>query len=208
MTHVSVIDHPLISDKLTRLRDKDAPFFTFRNLVREIATILAVQSSFHCSLKETPVETPLESTAGKILAREIVIVPILRAGLGMVEGFLSIFPGAKISFLGVYRDEETLKPVAYYKNIQASVGEAEIFLLDPMLATGGSAEYCLSLIKKHGGKNITLVTIISAPEGIAHIHETHPDVRIVTACVDRELNDDGYILPGLGDAGDRLNGTI
>jgi uracil phosphoribosyltransferase len=208
MTHVSVIDHPLISDKLTRLRDKDAPFFTFRNLVREIATILAVQSSFHCSLKETNVETPLESTAGKILAREIVIVPILRAGLGMVEGFLSIFPGAKVSFLGVYRDEDTLKPVAYYKNIQASIGEAEIFLLDPMLATGGSAEYCLSLIKKHGGKNITLVTIISAPEGIAHIHETHPDVKIVTACVDRELNDDGYILPGLGDAGDRLNGTI
>ena len=207
MKSISVIEHPLVSDKLSRLRDKHTPFHIFRNLIREVSTILAIESSTGCSLKEITVETPLEKTPGKILANDVVIVPILRAGLGMVDGFLGIFPTAKVSHLGVYRDEDTLKPVAYYKSIPSPLESAEIFLLDPMLATGGSADYCLSLIKRHGGKKITLVTIISAPEGIEHIQQTHPDVIIVTACVDRKLNEHGYILPGLGDAGDRLNGT-
>lgn len=208
MKPIFVTEHPLINDKITRLRDKETPFYVFRNLIREVSTILAVESSRECSLQEVVVETPLEKTAGKKLANEVVIIPILRAGLGMVDGFLSIFPNAKVSHLGVYRDEDTLKPVAYYKSLHNTLETAEIFLLDPMLATGGSAEYCLSLIKKHGWKNITLVTIISAPEGIELIQKEHPDVKIVTACVDRELNSNGYILPGLGDAGDRLNGTL
>ncbi len=208
MKPIFVTEHPLISDKITRLRDKDTPFHVFRSLIREVATILAVESSRECTLEEASVQTPLETTTGKKLANEVVIVPILRAGLGMVDGFLSIFPTAKVSHLGVYRDEDTLKPVAYYKSLHNTLETAEIFLLDPMLATGGSADYCLSLIKKHGWKNITLVTIISAPEGIALIQKDHPDVKIVTACVDRELNSNGYILPGLGDAGDRLNGTL
>lgn len=208
MKPIFVTEHPLISDKITRLRDKDTPFHVFRSLIREVSTILAVESSRGCSLEEIQVQTPLETTTGKKLANEVVIVPILRAGLGMVEGFLSIFPNAKVSHLGVYRDEDTLKPVAYYKSLHNTLETAEIFLLDPMLATGGSADYCLSLIKKHGWKNITLVTIISAPEGIALIQKEHPDVKIITAWVDRELNKNGYILPGLGDAGDRLNGTL
>lgn len=208
MNNVNVVNHPLVYDKISKLRNKNTTVQDFRQLIREISTILAVAATTDYCLKEISIETPLEITTGKVLARDPVLIPILRAGLGMVEGFLNILPQAKIGYLGVYRDESTLRPIAYYNNIPSNLEHCEIFVLDPMLATGGSANYCLSLIKQQGGTNIALVTIVSAPEGIEHLKQHHPDVNIITASVDRELNGHGYILPGLGDAGDRLNGTL
>ncbi len=208
MSKVQVVNHPLILDKLSRLRDKTTNTPQFRQLVRQVSTILAVEATVHCILSEMTIATPFEPITGHCLKNEIVLLPILRAGLGMVDGFLDLLPDAKIGYLGVYRDEATLQPVTYYQNFPQNLNQAEIFVLDPMLATGGSANYCLSQIKAHGGQNITLVTIVSAPEGVALINQNHPDVRIVTASLDRGLNGHGYIVPGLGDAGDRLNGTI
>jgi len=208
MENVHIVEHPLIRDKISRLRDKQTDMQQFRLLIQQVSIILAVESTMHCPLMEIAVETPLEGTTGHKISREFVLIPILRAGLGMVQGFLSIVPKAKIGYLGIYRNESTLEPVAYYKNLPEKLDHAEIFVLDPMLATGGSGVYGLSLIKQHGGKNITLVTIVSAPEGVERVITNHPDVKIVTASYDRELNGHGYILPGLGDAGDRLNGTF
>jgi uracil phosphoribosyltransferase len=208
MENVRVVEHPLIRDKISRLRDKQTDTQQFRQLIQEVSIILAVNATIHSPLNEITVETPLETTTGFRIGSDIVLIPILRAGLGMVQGFLSIVPEAKIGYLGVYRNESTLEPVAYYKNLPSNLDHSEIFVLDPMLATGGSAVYGLSLIKQHGGNNITLVTIVSAPEGVKRVITKHPDVKIVTASCDRELNGHGYILPGLGDAGDRLNGTF
>lgn len=208
MNNLKIINHPLVLDKITRLRNHATRTQEFRQFISQISAILAVESTAHCALEEQTVATPLERMTGHKISKDTVLLPILRAGLGMVDGFLSLVPDAKIGYLGVYRNEETLKPVTYYKNLPGNLDQAEIFILDPMLATGGSANYCLSIVKEHGGQNITLVTIVSAPEGVENVIQNHPDVRIVTASLDRELNGHGYILPGLGDAGDRLNGTF
>lgn len=208
MSNVQVVNHPLILDKLSRLRDRTTGTQQFRQLVHQVSTILAVEATTNCHLSEMTITTPFEPIVGHRLKHEIVLLPILRAGLGMVDGFLDLLPDAKIGYLGVYRDESTLQPVTYYRNFPKNLDRAQIFVLDPMLATGGSANYCLSQIKAHGGQNITLVTIVSAPEGVMLINQTHPDVSIVTASLDRGLNGHGYIVPGLGDAGDRLNGTV
>lgn len=208
MLNFHLVNHPLAVDKVTRLRDKHTSTASFRHLIHELSMILAVEATSHCRLNAIELETPLEKTAGKIIAHHISLIPILRAGLGMTQAFLDLMPDAQVGYLGVARNETTLQPQAYYEKLPPQLDQAEIFVLDPMLATGGSANYCLSLIKKHGGKNITLVTIISAPEGVHLIRQKHPEVTIVTASLDRELNKHGYILPGLGDAGDRLNGTF
>ena len=208
MSNIQVVNHPLIQDKISRLRDKRTETKEFRQLIKQVSIILAVESTIHCPLIKINVATPLEEMRGHRIGNDFVLLPILRAGLGMIDGFLSLVPDSKIGYLGVNRNEETLKPVAYYKNLPANIDQAEIFVLDPMLATGGSANYCLSIVKEHGGKNITLVTIVSAPEGVENVIQNHPDVKIVTASLDRQLNEHGYILPGLGDAGDRLNGTF
>ena len=208
MNDIHVVNHPLMLDKISQLRNKETGAPEFRQLIQQVSTILAVESTAHCHLEETTVATPLEITTGHRISRDIVLIPVLRAGLGMVDGFLNLLPGAKIGYLGVYCNEKTLEPVTYYENLPDKLDRAEVFVLDPMLATGGSANYCLSLIKKHGGQNITLVTIISSPDGVENINQNHPGIKIVTGCLDRELNGHGYILPGLGDAGDRLNGTF
>ena len=208
MKNFRVMKHPLIQDKISRLRDSKTGTGLFRRLIRELSILLAVESTTQCRLKEVTVESPLETTTGQRINTDIVLIPILRAGLGMLDGFIELTPDARVGYLGVYRNEETLEPVAYYENMPPGLENSEIFVLDPMLATGGSAAYCLSLVKKQGGKNISLVTIVSAPQGIDHVKEKHPDVKIIAASVDRELNEHGYILPGLGDAGDRLNGTF
>lgn len=208
MEHLQIVSHPLVSDKISRLRDKNVTPHDFRRVLQEVSVVLAVEATVHLPLKEIALETPLEKTTGKMLANDIVLIPILRAGLGMLNGFLNIITNARIGYLGVYRNEETLEPVTYYANLPTGIEHSEIYLLDPMLATGGSADFCLALIKKNGGKNITMVTLVSAPEGIAVIHKNHPEVKIITASLDRALNDKGYILPGLGDAGDRFNATI
>jgi len=208
MSHIKIVSHPLVLDKITRLRNNKTGSSEFRQFIQQISTILAVESTAHCPLEEQTVATPLETMTGHRIGKDIVLIPILRAGLGMVDGFLSLLPDAKIGYLGVYRNEQTLQPVIYYKNLPGNLDQAEIFVLDPMLATGGSANFCLSIVKEHGGQHITLVTIVSAPEGVESVNQIHPDVKIVTASLDRELNGHGYILPGLGDAGDRLNGTF
>jgi uracil phosphoribosyltransferase len=208
MNNVHLVKHPLLLDKVSRLRDKETGAQEFRQLTKEISIMLAVEATRHFPLSEIKIATPMESITAHRINSDIVLLPILRAGLGMVEGFLNLLPMAKIGYLGVHRNEKTLAPEFYYQNFPKNLDRAEIFVLDPMLATGGSANYCLSLIKEHGGRNMTIVTIISAPEGMEHVSQDHPDVRIVTASVDRELNEYGYILPGLGDAGDRLNGTF
>lgn len=208
MKNVYIANHPLIHDKITWLRDKNTGSKKFRQLIQELSIILAVEATSRSRLKEIEVEGPLEKTTGHRLNNDIVLVPILRAGLGMVNGFMRLMPDAKIGYLGVYRNETTLEPVAYYENLPSLLEKAATFVLDPMLATGGTAAYCLSLIKKQGGKQLSLITVLSAPEGIEHVTEKHPDVKIITGSVERELNEHGYILPGLGDAGDRLNGTF
>lgn len=207
MGHLQIINHPLASDKLSRIRNKNLDVHEFRRLVQELSIMLAIEATAQCRLIELRLETPLEETTGQVLAREIVLVPILRAGLGMLDGFLSVLPSTKVGYLGIFRDETSLAPVSYYTNLPNELQPTEIFVLDPMLATGGSADYCLSLIKNHGGTDITFVSLIAAPEGVVLLHRNHPDVRIITASLDRTLNEKGYILPGLGDAGDRLNGT-
>lgn len=207
MRNCYLVNHALAIDKVTRLRDRHTTTASFRQLIHELSIILAVEATSHCRLQATELETPLEKTMGKIIAHPISLIPILRAGLGMTQAFLNLIPSAQVGYLGVARNEATLQPQAYYEKLPPHLDQAEIFVLDPMLATGGSADYCLSLIKKHGGQQITLVTIISAPEGVALLGRYHPDVKIITASLDRELNKHGYILPGLGDAGDRLNGT-
>jgi len=207
MKQVQLVKHPLVCDKISKLRDQRTGAQDFRRLLHELSIIIAVEATAHSPLKEITVETPLEKTTGKVLSKGVVLIPILRAGLGMLNGFLEIIENAKVGYLGVHRDESTLKPVAYYENLPPHLENSEIFVLDPMLATGGSAAHCLSLIKKSGGHQIALVTLCSAPEGVQFVKGQHPDVRIITASLDRGLNGNGYILPGLGDAGDRLNGT-
>ena len=208
MSKVYVFDHPLIQHKTALLRSKDTNTKDFRQLVTEIATLMTYEATRELPLKEVEVETPLEKCTLKMLdGEDIAIVPILRAGLGFVDGMLSLVPNAKVGFIGMYRDPETHKPVEYYCKLPDDIEKRWSFVVDPMLATGGSAVDAISAVKARGGKNIKFMCIIAAPEGIEVLQAAHPDVDIYIAAKDRQLNDHAYILPGLGDAGDRIYGT-
>ncbi len=204
-----IMDHPLIQHKLSILRDVNTGTKEFKELVDEIATLIAYEATRDLPLAETKVQTPIEVATTKVLAgKKLAVVPILRAGLGMVSGMLNLIPAAKIGHIGLYRDPKTLEPVEYYCKLPSDIEERQIFVVDPMLATGGSASAAIGFIKKHGGKSIKLMCILAAENGIEKIQQDHPDVQIYCAAVDERLNDHGYICPGLGDAGDRLFGTL
>lgn len=208
VNRVIVMDHPLIKHKLTFIRDKNTGPKEFRELVKEVAMLMAYEVTRDLPLEDIEIETPLTKTTSQVIAgKKLGIVPILRAGLGMVEGLLNLLPAAKVGHIGLYRDPETLKPVEYYCKLPSDVAERDLIVLDPMLATGGSATAAISFLKDRGAKSIKLVNLIAAPEGIRAVAEAHPDVEIFVAAVDEKLNDHGYIVPGLGDAGDRLFGT-
>ena len=208
MSKVIVIDHPLVQHKLSILRDRETGTKEFRELVEELAILLAYEVTRDLPLKETTVETPVATARVKTLAgKKLGVVPILRAGLGMVDGVLALLPAAKVGHIGLYRDPATLRPVDYYCKLPSDISERDIIIVDPMLATGGSAVAAINAIKRHGCRNIKLVCLIAAPEGIEAVRKEHDDVDIYLACVDEYLNDHGYIVPGLGDAGDRLFGT-
>ena len=206
--NVHILDHPLIRHKVAIIRDKNTNTKQFREIVAEIATLMAYDSFKDVPTQELEVETPLEKTK-QIVVKEnsIALVPILRAGLGMVEGVLTLFPAAKVGHIGLYRDEETLEPHEYYCKLPKNIEEKVVMVLDPMLATGGSASAALTMLKEHGCKKIKLLSIIAAPDGIEKLAKEHPDVEIYVSTLDRCLNENGYILPGLGDAGDRIFGT-
>jgi uracil phosphoribosyltransferase len=207
MTNVFVIDHPVIQTKLTELRDFTADHSRFRTLLDEIAMLMTYEVTRDWPTRPRPVQTPMERMTGKILARKVTLVPILRAGLGMADGVLKILPEARMGHLGVRRNEETLEPIAYYQKLPPDIAETEVLLIDPMLATGGSAVAAVDFLLKANVKNMKFVCLVAAPEGIAALHQHHPDVPIYCAAIDRQLNEKGYILPGLGDAGDRIFGT-
>lgn len=208
MGKVYVFDHPLIQHKLTYIRDKNTSTKEFRELVDEVATLMAFEITRDLPLQEVEIETPITKTKTKVLAgRNIGIVPILRAGIGMVDGVLKLIPTAKVGHIGLYRDPETLKPVEYYVKLPTDVAERDFILVDPMLATGGSAVEAINSLKSRGAKHIKFMCLIASPEGVKTIQEAHPDVDIYIASLDEKLNDHGYIVPGLGDAGDRLFGT-
>lgn len=206
--NVTYMTHPLIKHKISRLRDKNTGTNEFRKLVEEIAMLEGFEALKDLPLKDVEIETPLETCMTPMIAgRKLAIVPILRAGLGMVEGILSLVPSAKIGHIGLYRDEETFEPHEYYCKLPSPIEERTIVVCDPMLATGGSAIDAITMIKKHGGKNIKFMCIIAAPEGVKKLSEAHPDVQIYVGNLDRCLNENAYICPGLGDAGDRIFGT-
>ena len=208
MSKVYVFDHPLIQHKTAILRDKATTTKDFRQLVTEIATLMTYEATRDLPLREVEVETPLEKCTLKMLdGEDIAIVPILRAGLGFVDGMLSLVPNAKVGFIGMYRDPETHNPIEYYCKLPDDIEKRWAFVVDPMLATGGSAVDAINAVKARGGKKITFMCIIAAPEGIEVLQKAHPDVDIYIAAKDRQLNDNAYILPGLGDAGDRIYGT-
>lgn len=208
MGNVKVLDHPLIQHKLTFIRDVSTGTKEFRELVDEVATLMAFEITRHLQLQEVTVETPVGPAKSNTLAgKKLGIVPILRAGLGMSDGILKLIPAAKVGHVGLYRDPETLKPVEYYVKLPSDVSEREFIVVDPMLATGGSAVEAITSLKKRGANNIKLMCLIAAPEGVEIVHEEHPDVDIYLASLDEKLNEKGYIVPGLGDAGDRLFGT-
>ncbi len=202
-----VLNHPLLHRDLTILRDRRTPMPLFRTTLDRCSRLLASEVSGDLKTRPVSVQTPLARAAGVKLERNVVLIPILRAGLGMVEGFLGVFPDAKVGHVGLYRDEDSLQPVEYYFNIPNPVKEGIIYVLDPMLATGGSAVAAISALKRKGGKEIRLVSLLAAPEGIRNVNRSHPGVCVFTCSVDRKLNERGYIVPGLGDAGDRLFGT-
>ena len=206
--NVHVLDHPLIQHKLAIIRNKDTDTKQFRDIVKELATLMAYESFKDVPTQEIMVETPLETTAQTVVKENsIAIVPILRAGLGMVDGILSLFPAAKVGHIGLYRDEETLEPQEYYCKLPTNIEQKVVMVVDPMLATGGSACDAITMLKKRGCDKIKLLSIIAAPEGAKKVAQAHPDVDVFIATLDRCLNEHGYILPGLGDAGDRIFGT-
>ncbi len=207
LPNVIVIDHPVIQTKLTELRDFSADHRKFRALLDEIASLMVYEVTRDWPTKPRPVQTPLEKTMGSVLARQVTLVPILRAGLGMADGVLRLLPEARLGHLGVYRDEQTLEPVPYYQKLPPDIAGTEVLLIDPMLATGGSGSAAISFLKKAGVTSMRFVCLVAAPEGIQAVHRQHPEVPIYCAAIDRQLNDKGYILPGLGDAGDRIFGT-
>jgi uracil phosphoribosyltransferase len=205
---VVLVDHPLVAHKLRHLRDETTDTKRFRELVVEIATLLCYEATRDLPLESVVIRTPLEETvAQEVRGKKVAVIPILRAGLGMVEGLTNLLPSARVGFIGMYRDHDTLQPVQYYANVPGNLDERLVLVLDPMLATGGSAAEAVSILKDRGARTIRLLSLVAAPEGIRYLRERHPDVGVVVAAVDRELNERGYILPGLGDAGDRLFGT-
>lgn len=204
----TVLDHPLIQHKLAHLRARRSPKKLFRELVDEITTLMAYEVTRDLPLREVSVRTPLERTTGrKIRGKKLVVVPILRAGLGMVDAVIRLIPGARVGHVGLFRDEETLEPVTYYFKIPPSPGERSFIVVDPMLATGGSASEAVRLLKEAGAGSVRFMCIVAAPEGVEALSRAHPDLPIFAAALDRELNRNGFIVPGLGDAGDRLFGT-
>lgn len=205
---VTVFDHPLIKHKLSILRMKQTGTKQFKEIVTELSMLMGYEVTRDLGLEEMPIETPICKTTGYTLAgKKIALVPILRAGLGMVDGMLSLLPAAKVGHIGLYRDPETYEPVEYYCKLPSDIEKREVIVLDPMLATGGSASAAIDFLKKRGAKHIKLVNIIAAPEGVEYVKSHHPDVDIFVASVDEKLNEHKYIVPGLGDAGDRLFGT-
>ncbi len=208
MGKFTVLNHPLIQHKLTIIRKKDTGTNEFRQIVGEIGGLMVYEMTRDLPLKNVEIETPIGKTTQKELAgKKLVIVPILRAGLGMVDGVLQMIPSAKVGHIGMYRDEETLKPHEYFFKMPQDIEERDVIIVDPMLATGGSANMAIEALKKRGAKNIRLAVLVAAPEGEKNIQEAHPDVDIYAAAEDEKLMDNGYIFPGLGDAGDRLFGT-
>ena len=208
MAEVHVLDHPLIQHKLAILRSKDTPVKEFRELVGEIAGLMCYEATRKLPLKEVEVETPVATAKCRMLSgKKLAIVPVLRAGLGMVDQMVALIPSAKIGHIGLYRDPETHKPVEYYCKLPEDIESRQVFVVDPMLATGGSAVAAINFLKQHGCKNIIMMNIIGAPEGVAAVQKAHPDVEIYLAALDEKLNENAYIVPGLGDAGDRIFGT-
>ena len=206
--NITIFEHPLIKHKISLLRDKNTGTNEFRKLVEEIAMLEGFEAMCDLEVQDVEIETPIEKCMTPMIAgRKLAVVPILRAGLGMVSGILALVPTAKVGHIGMYRDEETLEPHEYYCKLPDPISERLIVVTDPMLATGGSGVEAVDFIKQHGGKNIKFLCIIAAPEGVKRFHETHPDVQLYVGCLDRELNKDAYICPGLGDAGDRIFGT-
>lgn len=208
MGKFEVLDHPLIQHKLTIIREKNCGTKVFREMVNEISTLMAYEVSRDMPLKDIQIETPIAKSTQKTLAgKKVAIVPILRAGLGMVDGFLNMIPAAKVGHVGMYRDEKTLKPVEYFVKLPSDISQRQLFVVDPMLATGGSAIMAMDMLKKRGASNIKFMCLVAAPEGVKALRDAHPDIDVYTAALDDHLNEDGYIVPGLGDAGDRLFGT-
>ncbi|MBL4932686.1 MULTISPECIES: uracil phosphoribosyltransferase [Clostridium] len=208
MSKVTQINHPLIQHKLALIRSKDTGSKDFRELVEEVSMLMAYEVTRDLQTEFVEIETPICKTKHQVLSgKKLAVVPILRAGLGMVDGMLKLIPAAKVGHIGLYRDEETLKPVEYFCKLPQDIAERDIMVVDPMLATGGSAADALTLLKEKGARSLKLVCLISAPEGIKYVQEAHPDVDIYVSSIDERLNENGYIVPGLGDAGDRLFGT-
>ena len=208
MNKVVITDHPLIQHKLTLMRKTSTGSKDFRELLTEITMLMGYEVTKDLQLRDVEIETPIQKTMAKELdGKKLAIVPILRAGIGMVDGFISLIPAAKVGHIGLYRDPETCEPVEYYCKLPQDIGEREVFLVDPMLATGGSATAAIELLRARGAKNIRMINLVAAPEGIAAVHEKYPEVNIYVASVAEKLNDHKYIVPGLGDAGDRLFGT-
>ena len=208
MEKVHILDHPLLQHKLTILRDENTGVKDYRQVVSEIATLMCYEATRDLPMEEVEIKTPITTAKFKTIAgKKLAIVPVLRAGLGMVDGILTLIPSAKVGHIGLYRDPDTLEPVEYYCKMPTDIAEREVIILDPMLATGGSASAAIQFIKNYEVKHIKLMNIIAAPEGIERVHHDHPDVDIYCAALDEKLNDHGYIVPGLGDAGDRIFGT-
>ena len=208
MGKFQVIDHPLIQHKLTMIREKNCGTKVFREAVNEIAMLMAYEVSRDMPLEDVVIETPMGKSTQKTLSgKKVAIIPILRAGIGMVDGILELIPAAKVGHVGLYRDEETLQPHEYFVKLPEDIASRQLFVVDPMLATGGSAIMAIDSLKERGASNIKFVCLVAVPEGVKALQEAHPDVDIYTAALDERLNEDGYIVPGLGDAGDRLFGT-
>jgi uracil phosphoribosyltransferase len=205
---LTVVEHPLVQHKLGLLRDVSTDTQMFRQLIHELTLLLAYEATKDLATEEVAIETPLErTTAQRISGKKVAVCPILRAGVGMLDAVLSLIPGARVGFIGLYRNEETLEAVEYYVKLPGDIGDRGVIILDPMLATGNSTAAAIETVKRAGAESVRLIAVLAAPEGVAHIESEHPDVQVVVASVDRRLDERGYIVPGLGDAGDRLYGT-
>ena len=209
MSNVHLVDHPLVQHKLTLMRRKEASTNSFRRLLNEISMLMAYEVTRDMAMQDIEIETPLETMHAKVIdGKKVVLVSILRAGTGILDGMLSVIPGARVGHIGLYRDPETLEPVEYYFKVPSDIAERQVIVVDPMLATGNSAVAAIDRIKECGCASIKLLCLLTAPEGVANMHKHHPDVHIYPASLDSHLNEHGYIVPGLGDAGDRIFGTV